>query len=125
LYLENFSRGNKHKLLSAFAQAIREGRFCSRKSKNIKTESVRATLDCVAQAYKLLDRPDPRLDADGKFAYILQRQLHGYSSNDEPASPQVAITVSVLREFHKLSISTMDKALCELFTGSFFFTMRS
>jgi hypothetical protein len=125
LYLDNFTRGNKHKLLSAFAQAIREGRFCSKKSKNIKAESVRATLDHVAQAYKLGDRPDPRLDADGKFAYILQRQLRGYSSTDEPASPQVAVTASVLREFHKLAISSMDKALCELFTGAFFFAMRS
>jgi hypothetical protein len=79
----------------------------------------------VAQAYKLADRPDPRLDTDGKLAFLLQRQLHGYSSNDDPESPQVAITASVLREFYRLSISDVDKALCELFIGAFFFAMRS
>jgi hypothetical protein len=125
LFLDNFSRGNKHKILSAFAQAIREGRFCNRAPKNVKAESVRATLDCVAQAYKLADRADPRLDPDGKLAFILQRQLRGYSATDDPESPQVAITASVLKEFYKLSISKVDKALCELFIGAFFFAMRS
>jgi hypothetical protein len=125
VFLENFSRANKLKILCAFAQSIREGRFCGRNSRVIKSESVRATLDCVAQAYKLADRSDPRLNADGKLAFVLQRQLRGYSSSDPPPSPQIAITVSMLREFHKLSISAADKALCELFTGAFFFAMRS
>jgi hypothetical protein len=79
----------------------------------------------VAQTYKLADRADPRLDVDGKFAFLLQRQLRGYSSTDKPESPQVAMTASILREFYKLSISSTDKALCELFIGAFFFAMRS
>jgi hypothetical protein len=79
----------------------------------------------VAQAYKLADRSDPRLNVDGKLAFVLQRQLRGYSSSDPPPSPQIAITASVLRELHKLLISAADKALCELFTGAFFFAMRS
>jgi hypothetical protein len=124
-YLDDFQRGEKHRLLSAFCQAIREGRFCHKKHQPVKAESVRATLDCVAQAYKLADRADPRLDTDGKFAFLLQRQLRGYSSTDKPESPQVAITASVLREFYKLSLSEVDKALCELFIGAFFFAMRS
>jgi hypothetical protein len=77
----------------------------------------------VAQAYKLADRLDPRLDADGKFAFILQRQMRGYSSTNEPKSPQVAITASILKEFYKLSLSEVDKTLCELFIGAFFFAM--
>jgi len=124
-YLDNFSRGAKHKILSAFSHAIRESRFGHGRSRNIKAESVRATLDGVVQAYKLADRADPRLDADGKFAFVLQRQLRGYSVNDTPDSPQVAITASVLRKFYDLSISLADKALCELFIGAFFFAVRS
>ena len=65
LFFDNFNDGHKHKIFSAFAQSIREGRFCPRSTKNLKSESVRATLDCVAQTYKLADQPDPRLDADG------------------------------------------------------------
>jgi len=79
----------------------------------------------VAQAFKLAARPDPRLDSDGKLAFLLQRQLRGYKSIDPGEVPQVAITGSVLRKFYTLSISPRDKALCELFIGAFFFAMRS
>ncbi len=40
LYLDNLSRGNKHRILGAFAHAIREGRFCTQKVKVVKSESV-------------------------------------------------------------------------------------
>jgi hypothetical protein len=43
-------------LISAFTYLIREGRFCSKKhGKPIKSNSVRVSLDCVAQAFKLAD----------------------------------------------------------------------
>jgi hypothetical protein len=32
----------------------------------------------------MADRPDPRLDRDGKFALLLQRQLRGYNIVDPP-----------------------------------------
>jgi hypothetical protein len=79
----------------------------------------------MAQTYKLADRSDPRLDADGKLAFLLQRQLRRYSSTDPGENPQVAITWSVLRKLHQLAISIFDKALCKLFIGAFFFAMRS
>jgi hypothetical protein len=74
----------------------------------------------VAQAYKLADQADSRLNADKKLAFILQRQLRGYSIYDPPPNPQVAITASVLREFIKLATTKYDKALCDLFIGAFF-----
>jgi hypothetical protein len=79
----------------------------------------------VAQAFKLAVRPDPRLDVDGKLAFILQRQLRGYQSTDPGEKPQVALTGSVLRKFYHLAISSFDKAMCQLFIGAFFFAMRS
>jgi hypothetical protein len=39
--------------------------------------------------------------------------------------PQVALTASILRQFHSASVSQLDKALCELFIGAFFFAMHS
>jgi len=66
-YLNDFSCGQQHKILSAFAQAIREGRFSIRCTTNPKSESVRAALDSVAQAFTLADQKDPRLDPDKKM----------------------------------------------------------
>jgi len=125
-YLESFSRAQRHRILVAFAHAIREGRFSSEHHKTLKSESIRATLDCVAQTFKLADKPDPRLDGENKLAFILQRQLRYYSNSDTPTIPQAAMIGSILREFYKLSnSSSSDKALCELFIGAFFFAMRS
>jgi hypothetical protein len=66
----------------------------------------------VAQAYKLADRADPRLDVNKKLAFISQRQLRGYSVYDPPPNPQVAVTASVLWEFITLAMTKYDKALC-------------
>jgi hypothetical protein len=81
-FFENFSRHQKHKILSAFCISIREGRLLNKKNKSNKADSVRSAIDHVAQTYKLANRPDPRLDIDNKFAFILQRQLHGYKNLD-------------------------------------------
>jgi hypothetical protein len=79
----------------------------------------------VAQAFKLADRADPRLDREKKLAFLLQRQLRGYSSTDDPPSPQPAKAHSILWLFHQTAFSPFDKALCELFIGAFFIAMRS
>jgi len=52
-FLDSFDRGQKHKLLSAYGQFIRKGRFGAKSPKLLKADSVRASLDCVAQAFKL------------------------------------------------------------------------
>jgi hypothetical protein len=124
IFLESFDRGQILKILCAFAQSTREGRFGTQPPRLLKAESVRATLDCVAQTYKLAIWPDPRLDADGKLAFHLQWQLWGYSASDPGEQLQVAIAGSVLQKFHQLALSAFDKALCELFIGALFFAMR-
>jgi len=82
-------------------------------------------LDCLSQTFKLADKPDPRLDNDGNIAFFSQRQLQCYKSLDPGEVPQIVVTGSILRQFHKQSISPLDLALCELFIGAFFFAMRS
>jgi hypothetical protein len=80
----------------------------------------------VAQVYRLTNnRPDPRLDSNGKSAFLLQHQLRGYKNYDKTEKQQVGITGSVLYEFHQLSLSSIDEARCKLFIGAFFFAMRS
>jgi len=121
-YLDGFSQFQKTKILSAFAHALREGRFGTGKSgTTIKSESVRSALEGILEAFKLADRPDPRLDRDGKFALFLQWQLRGYKSLDPPTNTQPALTASILKCFHSMSVSTFDKALCKLFIGASFF----
>jgi hypothetical protein len=124
-YLDSFTSIQKIKILGAFAHALREGRFNKNKKFTPRSESIRATIDCVAQAYRLANRPDPRLDRDGKSSFLLQCQIRGYKKLDPSKKQQVALTGSILRELHKMAFTPLEKALCELFTGAFFFAMRS
>jgi hypothetical protein len=64
-FLDSFTSCQKNHILSAYAHAHHEGRLSFSKTHNtFKSESARATLDCVAQTYKLAERPDPRLDCN-------------------------------------------------------------
>ena len=72
-FLDQFSTQQRTKILSAFAHAIREGRFCDATyHKSIKSDSAPSALDCISQVFKLIDRPDPWLDRDGKLGLLLQ-----------------------------------------------------
>jgi hypothetical protein len=125
-YLDGFSQFQRAKIISAFAHAFQEGRFCHGVCRqSLKSDSVRAALDNISQAFKLADRPNPRLDRDGKPSLFLQRQLRSYKSADPPVKAQPALTASILRRFHSTALSEFDKTLCELFIGAFFFAMRS
>ncbi len=79
----------------------------------------------MAQTFRLANRPDPRLDEDGKPSFILQWQYRGYKKLDPPAKQQVALTGSIIKELNKMAFTPLDKAMSQLFTGAFFFAMRS
>ncbi len=102
-YLDQFNQAQWIKILSAFAQSIREGQLGTHQNhKTIKFESVRASLDSVAQAFRLADWADPRLDGDPRIAFLLQQQICGQNCPN-----------------------LLWKAICKLFIGAFFFAMRS
>lgn len=124
-YLEQFSKPQKHRILAAFANAIRSNRFNPRKKEPNKSEHCKSTISCVAQTYRLAGYEDPTLDADRKPAFILQRQFRHYASTDRSPIQQAAVTGSILRKFHQIALTNLEKAMCDLFIGAFFFAMRS
>jgi hypothetical protein len=119
IYLNSFSRGQKHWIPGAFAASLQQGRFYSKQDIHSKAASIRATLDCVAQVFKLADRPDPRMDSDAKVVFILQMQLWSYTNLDNPEVRQATVTAYILHQFIKLAISPADQAMGKLFTWVF------
>jgi hypothetical protein len=79
----------------------------------------------MAQTFRLANRQDPRLDEDGKSSLFLQRQFRGYKKLDKLEKQQVALTGSIIKELHKIDFTPLDITMCQLFTGAFFFVMRS
>ena len=70
-------------LLSAFAQALREASFSASAFIYLAEGTVRSTIDYVAQAFRHGQRPDPRLDGDGKLSILLSQQYRGYRNLDK------------------------------------------
>jgi len=79
----------------------------------------------VAQTFRSHDRPDPRLDIDGEVAFLLRRQLKGYTNDDPAETPQQAISAEVLERLYHLSTLPLDKHIIDLLIIAFFFAMRS
>ena len=67
----------------------------------------------------------PLHDVDGRLAFILQRQLKGYTNQDPSAKPQKALTPRILRELVRAEVTALDCAVSQLSRGAFFFAMRS
>ncbi len=76
-YLEQFNKFQRLRILGAFAQALRDCLFHPKRTIPIKSQQCRASVDCGAQAYIMANRPDPRLDTDGKHAFLLLRLYRG------------------------------------------------
>ena len=79
----------------------------------------------MAQAFRSNNRPDPRLDVDGKMCFILQEQYRGYRNQDGSRRKQKALPMSVLRKLLDISFTSRDQALAWLLIGAIFFAMRS
>ena len=125
MFLENFSKFQQNIIMSAFAQAVREAAF-TRSNKDVLVEgTVSATLSYVAQAFRSDNRPDPRLDIDGKICFILQDQLRGYRNQDGRRRKQKALPMMVLRKMLQISVTEREKAISWLLIGAIFFAMRS
>jgi hypothetical protein len=111
VYLDSFTSSQKLQILSAFAQAIWQGRFGTKCSSNTKSDSVRA-LDSVAQDFRLADRKEPKLNPDQRFAFILQHQLWGYKALDKGEKPQAAVCQDQFSENLWNSLSLLLIRLC-------------
>ena len=113
------------RIICAFAQAIRDARYSPTRFSVLTAGVVKATISDVAATFRTHDRPDPRLDPDGKVAFILQRQLRGYSNTDPGEKPQQALSADVIEKLHAMSLLPDDKIKANLLIVAFFFAMRS
>jgi hypothetical protein len=78
LFLDSFTKGEKHQLLDAFATAIRQGDFSATRYTCLKADSCVSFIGYMAQTFLAAGKPDPRFNLDGRLAYILQQQYRGY-----------------------------------------------
>jgi hypothetical protein len=125
LYLDGLTSFQKNIVMSAFAQAVRSSALSTRYNRHLVEGTVQATISYVAQAFGANDRPDPRLDSDGKICFLLKEQFRAYKNQDGSKKKQKALPMMVLRKILDLSETEWQKATAWLLIGAIFFAMRS
>ena len=124
-FLQSLPPPDKVTILSAFAQAIRNATYSKPSISRLGEDSVRNSIDHVAQTFRDQQLPDPRLDPDGKPSRLLSTQYKAYRNQDPPPRQQKALPGCVLLRLYKNKSTERTKAIADLCTGAFFFAMRS
>ena len=124
-FLEGFPQNQRVRLLSAFAQSVRNGEYSSSSFDSLASSTVNSTVDYVASTFRDNQFPDPRLDDFGKPSRILSKQYKGYKNNEKPAQQQKALPLCVINQLTKNKSTDRAKALSDLAISAFFFAMRS
>jgi len=127
-FLQAFSTLQRHQLLSAFAQAIRECAFSQSPLGNDKlvAGTCFAAINNVAQAFEASGFPNPTLDALGKKSFLLHRLHRGFKNLDGSTRHQKCISVDeILRMCTRASSCPLLMTFQQNHLLSFFFAMRS
>lgn len=127
-FLQAFSTLQRHQLLSAFAQAIRERTFSQSPLGNDKlvAGTCFAAISNVAQAFEASGFPNPSLDALGKKSFLLHRLHRGFKNLDGNIRHQKCISVDeILRMCTRASSCPLLTAFQQNYLLGFFFAMRS
>ena len=82
-FLDNFTRGQRIKLVGAFAMAMRGARFSGPAYDTLAEGKIRSAVLYVASTFRENDRPNPTKDNDGKLGRLLSRQYRAFR-NDDP-----------------------------------------
>ena len=125
MFLEGFNEFQRNIIISAFAQAVRDGTYATRTDEPLVEGSVCATISYVAQTFRANNRPDPQLDSNGKTCFLLTEQWRAYRNMDGSRQKQKALPMKVLRKMHELAITEWEVAVSWLLVGAIFFAMRS
>ena len=72
-FLDFFKRGQRIRLMGAFAMALREGRFSGSSYDTLAEGTVRGAISLVSQTFRQNDRPNPTKDEDGELGRVLSR----------------------------------------------------
>ena len=119
------TNSTRTRLLSVFAQSIRNSDFSKHNDSPVAASTCRHTVDCVAQTFRNQQKDDPRFDSSGKLSRILSRQYASYKNAGPPTKQQKAVPVSLLKKVVEVRNTARNKAFGEVIVGAFFYAMRS
>ncbi len=87
--------------------------------------TVSSTIQYLCSTFRENGYPNPTLNEDGQFAFILQRELRPFKNLNPPDKHQAAVPMSVISAINKRNSSELKRATAQLTTLGIFFAMRS
>jgi hypothetical protein len=127
-YLTRFTRHERHLLLGAYAQKVRDQTWgnSSKGYDQLVEGTCRAAIDGVCSTFRAVGYGNPSLDEDGKIAFLLQRQFRAYRNEDPSEKHQKAIPFDLISAMCRRAESNPLFIRFHLLTMvAFFFAMRS
>jgi hypothetical protein len=110
-FLDSFNRTQRIRLVGAFMQALRQGRFSGPSYETLAGTTIDNALSSLVQTFRDNDRPNPTLDADGKLGRLLQQQKRAYANKDPAPKQQKALPCVVLKELARMEATEKSKRL--------------
>jgi hypothetical protein len=128
VFLDGFSRHDRHKILGAFLHSVRNGEYSKSTKGNdtLVAGTCQAALTGVCAAFSHAGRPNPSLDANQKTSVLLRHQIRGYTNLDPSKRQQKAIPLKLLQKMTQRQSKVPGLiAYHELTILAYFFAMRS
>jgi len=113
-------------LLQVYAHRYRTGQ-ASTSRRPVRSGTVAAALQGIAQTFLGLGAPDPRLDYHGNIDYRLRRQMASYGKDDPPPHRVKPIPISILQHIAFVAQASQDPrhaTIADMITIAFYFLLR-
>ena len=125
-FLQNIDNSEKMVIITAFAARVRSG--CYGKGKVVRVSTVKKALAAIAKTIELAGEPSPIHKAEKAYKVPVARLIEGYTRQDPPSTPQLALPVTVVNHMHKLayrSWNSIKRATSDLATIAFYYLLRT
>jgi len=124
-FLDSFTRPQQHKIMCAFAMAMRQARFSGPAYDQLAEGTIRGTISNVCSTFRDSGRLNPTKDDDGQLSFLLSRLFRAFRNEDPNEVQQKAVPPCVILAIARLNRSPTQLAVGQLVRVAFFFAMRS
>ena len=113
-FLDNFTRGQRIKIVGAFAMTMRGARFSGPAYETLAEGTIRGSISYVTSTFRENDRPNPTKDEDGELGRLLSRQYRAFRNGDPNPVQQKCVAVCIFRELLKNRLTETKRAIGQL-----------
>jgi hypothetical protein len=124
VYLDNFLRNKRIKLMGAFVMAMCKGQFLGDYG-TLAEGTVRSAILYVVLTFRENRRTNPNKEEDMELGWILHRLFRAFKNEDPKIAQQKAVPISVISELWKRQNTKTEKVLAQLTVAAYFFACRS